>query len=83
MTELEQLLRFHTLSERNATDDAQRGLMREAADRIDELQRQREDLRYGLAEFCRACEEAPPIKFMEWLGTAHEVGKAILERNRL
>jgi hypothetical protein len=50
--------------------------------RIAELDRQVEDFRYGLSEFCRACEEAPPLKLMEWLDAAHKLGADILERHR-
>jgi hypothetical protein len=49
---------------------------------IQKLQHENDELRYGLSEFCRACEEAPPIQFMEWLDAAHKIGKDILERTR-
>lgn len=50
MTELEQLLRFHTLSERNATEDAQRTLMRAAADRIAALELALAQIRNGCVD---------------------------------
>lgn len=48
-------------------------------ERIAELEKQRDEFRYGLAEFCRACDEAPPLQFMEWLDAANKLGADILE----